>query len=194
MPHQAILRSEHCVTIPAGQGVIMPCKTELPITGCSLFQPLYTWQTKFIRISPGIVNLEKGTCSIAIDNHSDRVQKIYVNQKLGKIVPQPPSRIALIKKDANKQQKHMETALELDLNHLPAKEAQSFQKLCQDNREAFALSEDEIGESALAQLQLDVQGHQPIRIKLRELSHVERVAASEIIDNLLENKIIAPSV
>ncbi|MCP4491083.1 MAG: hypothetical protein GY820_27770 [Gammaproteobacteria bacterium] len=194
LPQQAILRSERTVTIPEGQGAIISCKVNTPVSGCSFFEPLYTWQTKFIGITPGVLQLEEGNCCIQVNNHSDKPQRIFMGQKLGKVTPQQQSRIGMIRscnQENDQQKKNLSS--ELDLSHLSSRDAQSLKMLCQNNRDAFAITEKELGESEVAQLELDVQGHPPIRIRPRDLSHTERMEAAKIIDNLLETGVVVPS-
>ena len=81
-----------------------------------------------------------------------------------------------------------------EVEGLPVEQFEQLKKLLEDNHDVFAVEEGELGCTGIVQHVIDTGDHPPIKQLMRRMQFVHREKVSSMVDEMLEQGIIQPSV
>ena len=189
-------------------------KTFLSISG--IFEGHSQLNRKSIQVAPSLTNFSKGTAYIEVANTLDHDIYVYKNQKMGSLSlcskeavlsnnvastehcdPNQPTPGTSTEQHPKKWGDNIETLFAKlginELDHLSSAELAQVKALVTKFQGIFAVSDDDLGCTDIAQHKIILNSDRPVRCKYRPIPLSHREPAEKEIQRLIDLKIIEPS-
>lgn len=148
-----------------------------------------------LRLDPFVSEIqEEGLFRIIAVNETNKTITLPELQVLGRISLRPQVVRDHIASCTTERKQTDLSALEAALPNLPKEQTEPLKALLFEKANIFASNTSELGSTGLVKHTIDTQDKGPIRLRPYRTSPRQREAAEKIINELLENKIIQPSL
>ncbi len=148
-----------------------------------------------LRVDPFVSEMqEEGLFRIVVVNETNKSITLPEMQVLGKVSLTPQVAHTTIASCSTKTAPVDPNIFDPALQGVPTEQKDALRSLLIDRSNVFAFKTSDLGSTGLVRHTIDTQGQGPIRLRPYRASPKQKEVASKIIDELLENKIIQPSL
>ena len=187
------VRLTHEYTLPSKTTSKVNCKIEIDMT-TGLFKPNKRLLENFLLVTHEcIIQIVEQQCEIYICNPTNQDIILFENFKIGEVseVCKVVSidQVLLIHENGSK-----ETNLEFNISHGSAKEREIIAELLENNRDIFGDSVNHLQQAIDVEHEINLTTNEPIAMKPYRTSPLDQKIINEQIEEMLENKIIQPSM
>lgn len=147
-----------------------------------------------IRIDP-FLSSSANLLRVAFVNNSSKCLTLEKFKAIGKIVisPRARSQVAVVSTRSNESDESLDFSMCLNPD-LKTEDFEAIIAFLRKNSNMFAISLNELGSTSLVKHRIDTQGAGPIHLRPYRASRRQNEVTKTIIDDLLKNEIIRPSV
>ncbi len=202
----ALVKVGKTTRIPPFSYAHIPCKTNLPVnTDTCIISPLdnctLLHHQPGVNMSTTLCEFNNGKVGITITNQTGRILKVSKNSVVATAEPVDNMEVNMINANEDATPPLSPTSSTQSVNiidlvnvgHTPDLDQNALSKFLQKFKHLFALSDLDLGQTDLIQVELDTGDSPPIRTRPYRVPFSQRPVLKEYIDKMLEAKVIRPS-